>query len=185
MKNLIITAIILLIFTRTYAQKTDPWTEYMNPNEIHKMLVEYIGEFEMKISMWMGDGKAPTVVNVKCVNKMILGDRFLELTQTGNMMGMDYQSVTTIGYNTINKLVNLTSITNMGTGTLYLTGSLDTKNRIAILDGKMINPIDRKTILVKQKLTFTDKNNLLIENFDTYEGMESKKSIDYKLTRKP
>lgn len=85
---------------------------------MHKVMGDYVGEFNMEISMWMTEGKPPQIISVNSSHKMILGNRFLEMTQTGNMMGMDYQSLSTIGYNTINKQFSLTTLTNMGTGTL-------------------------------------------------------------------
>ncbi len=184
MKQILLVLTCFIISTTTNAQKADPWTEYMTPNEIHKMLGEYIGEFSMEISMWMTEGKAPEINNVSSTHKMILGNRFLEMTQTGNMMGMEYSSVSNIGYNTINKLFSLTTLTNMGTGTLYLKGSWNNKNKTAILKGQITNPVDNKIIMVRQKITFINKDNLLIENFDTYQGQKEKKSIQYKLVRK-
>jgi hypothetical protein len=184
MKKILIILITLLVSANTIAQSTDPWTKYMTPNDIHKMLGEYTGEFRMEISMWMTAGKAPEIVTVNSTNKMILGSRFLEMTQTGNMMEMDYQSVSTIGYNTINKSFSLTTLTNMGTGTLYLQGFWNEKKKIANLRGSIINPVDGKLMSVRQQISFIDKDNLLIENFDTYKGQKEKKSIQYSLVRK-
>lgn len=184
MKQILVLFTCFIISTTANAQKADPWTVYMTPNEIHQMFSEYVGEFNMEISMWMTEGKAPEVFKVSSSHKMILGNRFLEMTQTGDMMGMEYSSVSTIGYNTINKLVSLTTLTNMGTGTLYLKGSWNNKGKIAMLKGEMTNPLDNKIIRVRQKISFIDQNNLLIENFDTYQGQKEKKSIQYKLVRK-
>jgi Protein of unknown function (DUF1579) len=175
--------IFFAIFTAS-AQSTDPWTEYMMPNEVHKLIGEYAGEFNMEISMWMTDGKEPVVIKVNSKHKIILGNRFLEMTQTGDMMGMDYQSTSAIGYNTSSKLFVMTVMTNMGTGILALAGPWDSAAKIVTLRGEITNPADKKIIKVRQQITFIDKNNLLIENFDTNEGEKEKKSIQYKLTRK-
>ncbi len=184
MKNILLLLVFIFICVTANAQKKDPWTTYMTPNNIHKMLADYVGEFNMQISMWMTEGKAPEIVTVSSSHRMILGNRFLEMAQTGNMMGMEYSSVSTIGYNTISKLFSLTNLSNMGTGTLHLKGYWNATNKTAILTGEMINPIDSKTIMVRQKISFIDKNHLLIENFDTYKGQPEKKSIQYKLVRK-
>jgi Protein of unknown function (DUF1579) len=184
MKKTLIMLITLIMSTTLNAQETDNWAKYMTPNDIHKMLGEYVGEFNMEISMWMTEKKEPTIVNVVSSNKMILGNRFLEMIQAGNMMGMDYQSISTIGYNTINNSFSLVTLTNMGTGTLYLNGSWDEKKKIANLKGTITNPMDGKSISVRQQISFIDKDNLLIENFDTYEGQKEKKSMQYKLARK-
>jgi Protein of unknown function (DUF1579) len=184
MKKIVLILITLIMSTNINAQEIDPWTKYMTPSDVHKILGEFVGEFNMEISMWMTEGKSPEIINVNSTHKMILGNRFLEMAQIGNMMGMDYQSVSTIGYNTINKSFSLTTLTNMGTGTLHLNGSLDEKKKIANLKGTITNPMDGKSISVRQQISFIDKDNLLIENFDTNEGQKEKKSIQYKLVRK-
>lgn len=184
MKKIFIILTFLAMSIIMNAQETDPWAEYMTPNEVHKMLQEYIGEFKMEISMWMTEGKEPIIINVNSSHQLILGNRFLQMTQTGNMMGMEYESVSTLGYNTIDKLFSLTTLTNMGTGTLYLSGSWDKNNRIATLNGQITNPVDGTLIKVRQKISFIDKDNLLIENFDTHGGGTERKSIRYKLVRK-
>ena len=98
MKQLLTTLFIFLSVTTGKAQKPDPWITYMMPDEIHKMLEDYSGSFDLEISMWMGEGEKPAVVQISTMNKMILGGRFLEITQTGNMMGTDYYSIVTIGF---------------------------------------------------------------------------------------
>jgi hypothetical protein len=62
---------------------------------------------------------------------MLLGGRFLEMEQKGEMMGMDYQSIITMGFNNTNKKFALTTITNMGTGILSLVGDWDNTSKTA------------------------------------------------------
>ncbi len=170
--------------TVTHAQTKDPWSAYMMPNEIHRLLNEYVGEFDLEITQWMQERREPMIVKITSDHKMILDNRFLEMTQSGKMRGMDYHSLTTIGFNTISKIISLTTLTNMGTGTLYLNGNWDPEKRAASLTGQMINPVDGKTIAVRQQLTFLNESNLLIENYDTYEGGTERKSVQYKFVRK-
>lgn len=184
MKLLLFTLFCLSMTTTTKAQNNDAWTEYMTPNEVHKLLGDYMGEFNLEISMWMKEGSDPTIVHVSSFHTMILGDRFLEITQVGAMMGTEYQSITTLGFNTTNKTFSLFTLTSMGTGTLYLNGTWDSEKRTANLTGQMTNPMDGKTISVRQQITFIDENQLLIENFDTYVGGKEKKTVQYKFTRK-
>ena len=184
MKQIILCFFVLIGSATIKAQDMDGWTVYMTPNEIHKMLSEYTGEFNMEIAMWMVDGGEPVILNVNSVNKMILGGGFLEMRQSGEMMGMEYQSLSILGYNTISKSLGLTTITNMGTGFLYLEGTWDEEKKVATLKGQMTNPMDGKIIKILQQISFIDKDNLLVENFDTYEGQPAKKSLQYKLVRK-
>ncbi len=165
------------------AQNQDPWGEYMTPSAVHTLLSEYIGSFKMEITMSMGEGKEPAIIIVKSEHVMLLGGRFLEMKQHGNMMGMDYQSIITIGFNNTDKQMNLTTITNMGTGTLSLFGTWDAKLKTATLYGTLTNPVSKGIINVKQVVTFVDKDTILIESFDQEGDNPEKKTVQYKLIR--
>lgn len=165
------------------AQKQDPWTEYMMPSAVHEMLGNYTGNFTLEITMWMSANQEPQVVNVQSTNRMILGGRFLEMTQKGKMAGMDYHALTTIGYNNSNKHIALTTVTNLGTGILSLTGTWDEKTKLGNLTGTLTNPVTKKPIQVRQAVSFSNKNTFLFENYDQEEGAKERKSIQYRFIR--
>jgi hypothetical protein len=98
----------------------------------------------MEITMSMGAGKEPSIIAVNSEHNMLLGGRFMEMKQHGNMMGMDYQSIMTIGFNNTDKRMALTTITNMGTGTLSLFGEWNKESKSASLFGKLTNPVTKK-----------------------------------------
>ena len=162
------------------AQNQDPWSVYMTPTDVHELLAKYTGDFELIIEM---QGMDKPIV-LESSQQMILGGRFLELKQKGNMMGMDYASLYTIGYNTIDKTVSMTTITNMGTGTLALHGSWDADKKVANLHGKLTNPVSKETINVRQTINFVDDNTILIESFDQEGDQPEKKTVEYKFVRK-
>jgi hypothetical protein len=83
-KTLLITS-LLLLFLNLKAQN-DPWTDYMMPSHVHTMLEQYVGSFSMIISMSMEKDKDPVIITVNSENSMILGGRFLQIKQQGNMM---------------------------------------------------------------------------------------------------
>lgn len=161
------------------AQKIDPWALYMTPSPIHELLSKYEGEFQMEIEM---NGLTEPVL-VSSSQKMILGGRFLELKQKGKMMGMDYESIYTIGFNTIDSTLSMTTITNMGTGILALQGKWNEKTKTATLYGKLINPVSQKTIKMRQTVEFTDEDTILIQSFDQEEDKPEKKTVQYKFVR--
>mgnify|MGYP005814731275 CR=1 FL=1 len=175
----------LIIFSiHISAQETDPWSVYITPSEVHQQLSKYVGDFEMEMTMWMNPGTEPMMVKVNSKHETILGGRFLEMTQSGNMMGMDYASVMTLGFNNTSKTFMLTTLTNMGTGILSLEGGWEKDKQIAVLKGQMTDPVNNGVINITQKITFIDDNTLLIENFDQSGDTPEQKSIQYKLIRK-
>jgi hypothetical protein len=165
------------------AQNKDPWAVYMTPSEVHKLMEKMTGSFKMEITMSMGAGKEPNIVTVNSDNKMLLGGRFLEMKQQGTMMGMDYQSIMTFGFNTIDKKMSLTTITNMGTGTLSLFGVWDENSKSASLKGLLTNPVTQTVINVRQVITFIDDNTILIESYDQEGDKPEIKTVQYKFIR--
>lgn len=183
MKNIFLGIIVLLMTSTTKAQNQDPWSEYMTPSSVHTLFSQYIGSFNMEITMFMGEGKEPPVITVKSENIMLLGGRFLEMKQKGDMMGMDYQSIITLGFNNTDKKFALTTITNMGTGTLSLFGVWNEKSKSANLLGELTNPVTKNPIKVRQVITFVDNNTILIESHDKEDDKPEKKTVQYKLIR--
>jgi hypothetical protein len=117
------------------------------------------------------------------VHTMLLGGRFLEMNQQGVMMGMDYQSIMTLGFNNTDKTMALTTITNMGTGTLSLFGTWDEQTKRANLFGQLTNPVTKGVISVRQTVTFVDSDTILIESYDTEGDLSEKKTVTYRLFR--
>ena len=183
MKNLLFLTALFFSSTFLHAQDSNPWTVYITPSEVHQGLSQYTGNFTMEIAMSIETGKEPTIIVVNSEHKMLLGGRFLEMKQQGVMMGMDYQSIMTIGFNNIDRQMSLTTITNMGTGTLSLIGEWEEQTKTANLFGQLTNPLTKDIIKVRQTLTFVDDNTILIESYDTEADQPEKKTIQYKLIR--
>ena len=183
MKNLLFLTALFFSSTFLHAQDSNPWTVYMTPSKVHQRLSQFTGNFTMEIAMSIETGKEPTIIVVNSEHKMLLGGRFLEMKQQGVMIGMDYQSIMTIGFNNIDRQMSLTTITNMGTGTLSLIGEWEEQTKTANLFGQLTNPLTKDIIKVRQTLTFVDDNTILIESYDTEADQPEKKTIQYKLIR--
>src|SRR5690606_37795744 len=121
MIRLILILTLSIMTTLSQAQNQDTWAEYMTPTEIHNLFSQYIGNFTMEMTVGTGSSK-PTMFMMYFSNQMLLGGRFLEMKQLGYMMGMDYQSIITFRFNTTDKQISLTILTNIGTGTLSMFG---------------------------------------------------------------
>ena len=97
---------------------------------------------------------------------------------------MAYESVMTLGFNTIDKKMALTTITNMGTGTLALFGNWDETTKKATLYGSLTNPVSKQNIKVKQIINFMDADTLVIESYHTEGEQAEKKTVVYTFRRK-
>jgi hypothetical protein len=183
MKRIILLTTLILSLTILKAQNLDPWTEYASPTNFHKLLSTYSGSFNLEITMYQEEGKAPVMDKAESYQSMLLGERFLEMKQFGTMLKMDFLAITTIGFNNSDQKITLTSINNLSTGTLTLTGNWDEKANSATLFGQQTNPVTKKVIKVKQVITFVDANTILIESFDQDSKKPFSKTMQYKYTR--
>lgn len=182
-RNLLLLLSLVFNFNFMNAQ-VDPWGEYLMPSEVHALMSKYTGRFKVEVTMLIGVDTEPTTITLDSDHTMLLGDRFLEMKQQGNMMGMDYLSILTIGYNNTDKKMALTTITNMGTGTLSLSGDFDTLSMSATLYGQLVNPVTKQVVNIKQVMTFLDSDTILIESYDQEGESAEKKTVTYKFIRK-
>lgn len=183
MKKVLLFLLLISNLITMKSQTQDPWTEYINPAAVHQTLAKYTGNFTLKITMPRGDGKEPAVSTVKSDHKMLLGGRFLEMKQKGIMMGMPFEAIMTLGFNNTDKKIAFTTITNMGTGTLALVGDWNEQGKSATVFGKLMNPVSKTMINIKQTIAFIDDNTILIESFDQEGDQPALKTVEYKLTR--
>lgn len=159
------------------------WEAYMTPGDVHKMLAKADGVWTGDITMWMSPDAPPQKTVSTSVNKMILGGRYQESKHTGNMMGMPFEGMSTVGYDNATKKFVSTWIDNMGTGIMNMEGTWDDATKTISLKGKMVDPMSGKEKEVRETMKFIDDNNQYMEMFDNAGGKEYK-SMEIKYTRK-
>jgi hypothetical protein len=160
------------------------WEKYMTPNNVHKMLKGYDGEWMEEITMWMDPNEAPVKMKIDCSIEMVLDGRYQVSKHKGDMLDFEYEGVSYLGYNTISETFSLSSFNNMGTGVLTLQGGWKTPSKCIELRGTTTSPESKKNINVRQVITFIDNDHFTIESFDTKAGENEQKSFEYKYTRK-
>jgi hypothetical protein len=83
------------------------WMECATPNNVHKMLAASVGSWTFEQTMWMDEGKPPQMCKGTSENKMLIGGRYLQTSQKGEMMGMPFEGIGTLAYDIArNKFVN-------------------------------------------------------------------------------
>jgi len=150
------------------------WESYMTPGDVHKMLAKSNGTWSEEVTMWMDPSKPPTTSKATAVNKMILGGRYQQSTHTGNMMGMPFEGVSTLGYDNGKKMLVSSWVDNMGTGIMYLEGTWDSTSHTANMKGKAVDPMTGKDMDVRETFTMIDDKNQKLEMFVTQGGKEMK-----------
>ena len=152
----------------------DPaWVSYMTPSEVHQTLAKNDGKWDAEISFYYNID-SPSVNKVSCENKMILGGRYQQSVYEGKIEGMPFAGISTLAYDNARKVYISTWIDNMGTGMMYLEGSLDAANQTLVMTGKAVDVTTGKDIQVLETLKIIDKDTQLIEMFDSKDGKETK-----------
>jgi hypothetical protein len=156
---------------------------YMTPGDVHQMMGKSVGKWSGAITMWMSPGAAPTTMTGESTNEMILGGRYLQGKNTGTMMGMPFEGISTTGYDNAKKVFVNSWIDNAGTGMMYLEGKWDAQNKTINFSGKMVDPMTGKDMPIREVLKFVDDNTQVMEMFMTDKGTEFK-TMEIKYTRK-
>jgi hypothetical protein len=159
------------------------WMDYMTPSEVHKMMAQADGEWNMEIQMWMDPNAQAQTMKASCVNKMIMGGRYQESLNTGSFNGMPFEGRSLTGWDNARKIFVSTWIDNMGTGITYMEGPWDDAGKSINLKGKMTDPMTGHVIDIRQVMKFVDDNTQIMEQYGMKDGKEYK-SMEIKFTRK-
>ncbi len=161
------------------------WQAYMTPSEAHKVMTAWNGKWEGQVTMWHAPGAPPEVSKSTTVNKMIMGGRYQQSAHTGNMMGMPFEGLSTMGYDNAKKVFTSTWIDNMGTGTMIMEGPWDDATKTLSLAGKVVDPSAGTAAEVNVRETYKviDENTHVMEMYGMKDGKEFK-NMEIKFVRK-
>ncbi len=187
---------LFLLFTYSFitpktsqAQSTDSatmmkmWMDYMTPGNFHKMLAKSNGTWTEEATFWMDPGAPPSTSILTAENKMIMGGRYQQSNVSGNVNGMPFEGMSTVGYDNAKKKFISTWVDNMGTGVMYMEGNYNPAMKNITFLGKMIDPATGKENNVREVFTMIDDNTQMIAMYDTRDGKEFK-SMELKMKRK-
>lgn len=159
------------------------WEAYMTPGEPHKMMAAEEGKWNNEMTFWMGAGGEPTKATSTAEIKMILGGRYQETNYKGNMMGMPFEGRATTAFDNNTKEFVATWIDNMGTGMMVTRGTYDDATKSTTSTGTMVDPMTGKERKIREIYTIVDDNTRKMEMFETLEGGEEYKSMEFVMKR--
>ena len=162
------------------------WMDYSTPGDMHKMLAGWNGTWDGEITTWHAPGTPPQVTKGKAINKMILGGRYQESVHTGDMMGMPFEGISTMGYDNAKKKFISTWVDNVGTGIMTMEGTWDAGTKTLTSSGKCVDPSagTGKEMDVKQILKVIDDKTHLFEMYGPAPDGKEYKMMEIKMTRK-
>ena len=179
MKKFLYLAVAAMLSQHANAQsdaEMKAWQEYMTPGDVHKMVASWDGEWKTETRMWMEPGKEPITAAGSCTYQMVLGGRYQQTSFKGEMMGMPFEGLGTLGYDNVKKVFVSTWMDNMSTGTMVLQGKWDDKTRSMTLIGTTTDVTTGKDSKVREVYTVKSDNEHVMETWmvDPKSGKEWK-----------
>lgn len=147
--------------------KMQNWQAYMTPGDMHAMMASWDGKWVDSMTMWMAPGAPPEMHVTNSEIKSLMGGRYSTATHRGNMMGMDFEGLSTMAWDNQRKVFINTWIDNFGTGISVLEGPWDEATKTINLKGKMVDPSygDGRMTDYRQVITLIDDKTQKSEMF--------------------
>jgi len=120
------------------------------PNEKHKHLEQFVGEFETVMRVFWAPGAPPMESKGTASHKMVHGGRFLQEETKGamkmpdadgNLQDMPIAGMGLVGYDNNKKLYTMAWTDTMNTGILTAKGSLSRDGKVMTFFGEMDEPL--------------------------------------------
>ena len=162
------------------------WLEVATPGESHKFLDQLTGKWDITIRMWP-EGPAKPAIETKGSSeaKWILDGKFLLEESTGQMMGMPFRSMNTMGYDNYKKKYVVSYIDNMSTAIFTGEGKLDLDKKVMTSFGKMDEFMTgERDKPVKYVTRFISKDKHVFEAYDEVGSPNEFKAFEIIYTRK-
>lgn len=158
------------------------WMDYMTPGDQHAWLAKGEGNWKGEVTMWEDPSKPPTTSTMTATNKMIMGGRYLQSTASGNMNGMPFEGMATMGYDNAKKKFMSTWIDNMGSGFMKTEGTYDEATKTLTMTGTVTDCTNGGDMAIREVTKYVDEKNHTWEMYMTQGGKEMK-SMEIKYTK--
>ena len=99
--------------------------KYTTPNENHKQLETFIGNWKVSMQCWMTGDAKPEMSEGTSSIRWIMGGRFFQEDFKGMSMGKPFEGMGIVGYDTIRGEYTSTWLDNMATGIMVGSGQYD------------------------------------------------------------
>jgi len=179
------------------AKKEQAWIPYDNAaadkamgeagtlGEQHKMLAKSNGTWAADMSYWRNQGDSAMKMSGTQVTTSILDGHYQQSTYSGDMGGMPFKGISTLGYDNISKDYVSTWVDNMGTGITTMRGTWDNATNSMNMTGKEKNAVNGIECTMREVYKIVDDYTHVMEMYgpDPKTGKEYK-MMEIKYTRK-
>lgn len=160
------------------------WVAYSTPGDMHKMLAEEGGAWDVSITYWQGPDADAQTDEATAEISMIFGGRYQEVYYRGTMMGQFWEGKNIVSFN--NKSREFTSffIDSSGTGAMVAAGPYDEATKAINMKGEAVDAINGSITKFREVYTFVDNTTRRLEIFDERNGQPEYKSMEIVMKRR-
>ena len=145
------------------------------PGEPHELLAGTVGEWSLTIRVWTAPDADPVESSGKATGHWILGERFVETSYQGTVMGRDFEALKIEGYEKASNEYVTTWRDNLGTYTMIFRGRCDTTCLTRTMMADFVDPVSASKLKIKGVTTLTEDEGYTYESFVvTPDGKEFK-----------
>lgn len=112
----------------------------MTPGEGQKRLEPMVGNFDVKISIWVDPSKPPIESKASAVGVWVLGGRYVQTMLAGSVAGEPFSGIGYAGYDNVGKKYQAAWMDNGSTGMVLYTGAFDAKTNSATMKASVMDP---------------------------------------------
>ena len=161
----------------------EKWKEYATPNENHKILDAFAGNWDYTVKWWSSPNSQPEISQGTSQARWIMGGRFLEQTSKGTSMGQPFEGMGITGYNNAKKKYVSMWIDNMGTGIISSEGEYDASTKTFQEKGTFTQPKMGETPFKGVTKIISD-DNFVYELYTKDKDWKEYKALEINYTRK-
>jgi len=153
------------------------------PGEPHRMLAGLAGEWALEVKSWTAPGAPPSVSQATCVNKLVMGGRFVQEDVTGTMMDTPFAGMSLTGYDNIKKKYVGIWVDSMTTGIFRSEGDYDASTKAMTFTGTSFDPMAGKDVQVRTVTRFESPGRHVFEWYAPGPDGKEMKSMEITYTR--
>ena len=160
----------------------------MAPGDAHKTLEAFAGKWNYTVQHRMAPDAPAMEMKGKTVNRMIMGNRFLQQEAKGQAMKGQkmpaFEGMGLTGYDNVRKEYTTTWVDNMNTGMMTSTAQFDAAKNALTEKGTFSCPMTgKRNMNFRSVWTLVDKNKYTYEMFTKDEKGKEFKAMEIAYTR--
>lgn len=135
------------------------------PGKHHEFLEPGIGSWELTIKVWRTPDTEPVLSAGSAEARWILGDRFVETSYEGEVLGHPFEARSVEGYDNHAKEYVSTWRDTMGTYTMVFRGGCEEDCQVRTVSAEITDPASGQKLTNKRVTTVVDENSYTYESF--------------------